>query len=93
MLYVQLAFVIAGVLFSIKVDAKPLVYQRCVETHLDRFSKGEFEASKELLNALVAVKNHPEMQETIKKNYTFGVMLRKQNLDLALKLSKELCTD
>jgi hypothetical protein len=84
---------IVGVLFVIKVDAKPLVYQQCVQTHLDDFSEGELEASRELLNSLVVLQNHPEMQETIRKNYAFGVMLRKQNLDLALKISKELCTD
>jgi hypothetical protein len=91
MLYVRLACVITGTLFTTQLDARPLVYQRCAETHLNNFRKGELDAAKELLNSLVALKSHPEMQETVRKNYAFGVMLRKQNLDLVLKISKDLC--
>ena len=93
MLYVRLVFMIACSLVTIGVTAKPLVYQQCAEIHLDQFRKGEFEASKDLLNSLVELETHPEMQETVRKNYAFGVMLRKQNLALALEVSKVLCTD
>jgi len=93
MLYLRLAIVLSCSLCVVGVDAKPLVYQQCVEVHLDKFRKSEFDASKELLNSLVEMKRYPEMQETIRKNYASGVMLRKQNLDLALEVSKVLCTD
>jgi hypothetical protein len=32
------------------------------------------------------------MQQSAKKNYEFGLRLRQQNLDLALKVSQVLCT-
>jgi hypothetical protein len=61
--------------------------------HVDQFRKSELDASKELQRSLIELKSFPEMQETLKKNYVFGVRLRKQNLDLTLRVSKALCRD
>jgi hypothetical protein len=93
MLYVQIAFVVVSIFYAVRVDAKPLGYQDCVDGHVDQFRKGELDASKDLQRSLTELKSFPEMQETLKRNYVFGVMLRKKNLDLALKVSKALCTD
>jgi hypothetical protein len=61
--------------------------------HFDQFRKAELDASKELQRALVELKDFPEVQKTVRRNYEFGLRLRKMNLDLELTVSKALCID
>jgi hypothetical protein len=93
MRYLRLLLMVASALYAAEVQAKPPAYQQCVEVHLDQFHKAELDASKELQRTLVELRDFPEVQKTIKKNYEFGLRLRKLNLDLELKVSKALCID
>ncbi|GEO18092.1 hypothetical protein [Microvirga aerophila] len=93
MRYLRLLVMAASALYAAEVQAKPPAYQQCVELHLDQFRKAELDAAKELQRALVALRDFPEVQKTVRKNYEFGLRLRKLNLDLELSVSKALCID
>lgn len=93
MRYFHVFLLAISTIYSAKVEAEPLAYQQCVDAHLEQFRKDEIDASKDLLNSLAELREFPEMQHTVKKNYEFGLILRRENLDLALKISKVLCTD
>ncbi len=93
MRYFHVFLLALSTIYSAESKAEPLVYQRCVDVQLEQFRKDEIDASKDLLKSLAELSNFPEMQQTVKKNYEFGLMLRRENLDLALRISKALCTD
>lgn len=93
MRYLQLFLMAASTVYVAEAQAKPPAYQQCVEVSLDQFRKAELDASKELQRAIVELRGFPEVQKTVRKNYEFGLKLRKLNLDLELRVSKALCID
>jgi hypothetical protein len=92
MLCFRFFLLLAIAIYSLAAEAQPLAYQQCADIQLEKFRKDEFSASKELLHSLAELSRFPEMQQTVKKNYEFGLRLRQQHLDVALKVSKVLCT-
>ena len=93
MLYSRYSFLLVIAIFGVAAEAQPLAYRHCADIHLEKFRKDEINAAKELLTSLAELRSFPEMQQSAKKNYEFGLRLRQQNLDLALKVSQVLCTD
>jgi hypothetical protein len=51
------------------------------------------DALKELQRSFVELKDFLEMQKMAKRSYEFGLMLRKQHLDLALQINKQLFSE
>ena len=93
MRYVRPFLIFASTLHIAGAEARTFTYQQCVEMSLSRFGEGELDALKELQGSLVELQDFPEMQKTLKKSYEFGLMLRRQHLDLALQISKQFCSD
>ena len=93
MWYVPAFLMIASTLYIVDAEAMPSTHGKCAEAYLNQFGKDELNAIKELQRSLSELKDFPDMQKTAMRNYEFGLTLRKQHLDLALKISRELCSN
>jgi hypothetical protein len=93
MRYVRLFLIISSTSCIVGAEARPFTYEQCSDISLSKFREGELDALKELQRSFVELKDFPEMQKMAKRSYEFGLMLRKQHLDLALQINKELCSE
>jgi hypothetical protein len=93
MRYIRLFLIISSTLCIAGAEARALTYEQCADRSRSRFREGELDALKELQRSFVELKDFPEMQKMAKRSYEFGLMLRKQHLDLALQINKQLCSE
>jgi hypothetical protein len=92
MRYIRLFLIISSALYIVGAEARSFTFEQCADISLSKFREGELDALKELQRSFVEMKNFPEMQKMAKRSYEFGLMLRKQHLDLALQINKQLCS-
>ncbi len=93
MRFVRLFLIISSTLYILVAEAGPFTFEQCADRSLSKFREGEMDALKELQRSFVELKDFPEMQKMAKRSYEFGLMLRKQHLDLALQINKQLCSE
>jgi hypothetical protein len=93
MRHLPVFLMIASAVYIVDARAMPSTYEQCAEAYLNQFGKDELNAMVELQRSFSELKNFPDMQKTAMINYEFGLMLRKQHLDLTLQISRELCSN